>query len=224
VYATIPQLQCSPAITLKNRALAAHVLAIAVMVYAIARYWQGSMLQGGDGHQPGPDGVANVSPSLARPAVEPDPWRYNAMQTDPTTVSLTCTSMTFRPHRSYPVCWLDWDADFERAQGLWPSNFPLTREIWEGAQEAGYHYCGVVEGDILVASAAVWRYSDAAWEVAAVRTLEAYRRRGYGRAVVSFATAHILAQGRVATCHTAATNLAMRRVAAQVGFVMNGGS
>ena len=144
------------------------------------------------------------------------------MQTDLAIVSLTCTSTTFRPCQSYPVRWLDWEADFERAQGLWPSDFPLTREIWEEAREAGYRYCGVVEGDTLVACAAVWRYSDAAWEVAAVRTLEAYRRRGYGQAVVSFATAYILAQGRVATCHTEVRNLAMRRVAARVGFIGNG--
>jgi RimJ/RimL family protein N-acetyltransferase len=145
------------------------------------------------------------------------------MNADPATVSLTCTVTTFRPCQVYPVRWLDWDADFERAQGLWPMDFPLTHEVWEEAREAGYRYCGVVEGETLVACAAVWRYSDAAWEVAAVCTREAYRRQGYGRAVVSFATAHILAQGRVATCHTAVTNLAMRRVAARVGFVTNGG-
>jgi RimJ/RimL family protein N-acetyltransferase len=145
------------------------------------------------------------------------------MHTHPETVSLTCTVATFKSCQSYPVRWLDWEADFEGAQGLWPTDFPLTRTIWEEAREAGYRYCGVVEGDRLVACAAVWRYSDAEWEVAAVRTREAYRGRGYGRAVVSFATAHILAQGRVATCHTAETNLAMRRVAARVGFVSSGG-
>jgi RimJ/RimL family protein N-acetyltransferase len=143
------------------------------------------------------------------------------MKTDPETISLRCTSTTFRPCQSYPVRWLDWEAGFERAQGLWPTDFPLTHEIWEEAREAGYRYCGVVEGDTLVACAAVWRYSDAAWEVAAVRTREAYRRRGYGQAVVSFATADILAQARVATCHTAVTNLAMQRLAARVGFVRN---
>lgn len=117
--------------------------------------------------------------------------------------------------------WLDWDADFERAQGLWPTDFPLTREIWDGARQAGYSYCGVIEEDTLVACAAIWRYCDAAWEVAAVRTHEAYRRQGYGRAVVSFATAYILAQGRVATCHTAVTNVPMQRLAARIGFVVD---
>ena len=64
-----------------------------------------------------------------------------------------------------------------------------------------------------MAIAAEWRYADDAWEAAAVSTLESHRRRGYGKRVVAFVTAHILASGRLATCHTAPDNLAMLRTA-----------
>jgi len=64
----------------------------------------------------------------------------------------------------------------------------------------------------------VWRYSEEAWEVAAVYTVPAFRRRGYGKAVVSFVTAHILDAGRLATCHTRVDNAAMIATAESVGF------
>ena len=44
------------------------------------------------------------------------------------------------------------------------------------------------------------------------------RRRGYGQAVVSFVTGHILAAGRLATCSTSSDNLAMQRMAEAFGF------
>ena len=70
----------------------------------------------------------------------------------------------------------------------------------------------------IVARAAVWKYSETAWEVAAVSTLPEYRCRGYGEKVVSHCTAVILSAGRVATCTTKDTNIAMRRTAEKVGF------
>lgn len=44
VYTTILQLQRGPAITLRNRTVAAYLLWIAVMAWAIARYWQHQLL------------------------------------------------------------------------------------------------------------------------------------------------------------------------------------
>lgn len=44
VYTTILQLQRGPAITLRNRSIGAYVLVMAVLAYAIARYWQGALL------------------------------------------------------------------------------------------------------------------------------------------------------------------------------------
>ncbi len=134
-------------------------------------------------------------------------------------IGLTCTPTTFRLVKRYPVRWLDWHADFEKAQALWPPTSPLTPEAWRDARLAAYRYCGVVERTTLIACAAVWRYSETAWEVAAVSTRPEYRRRGYGQAVVAFVTGYILQQGRVATCHMAADNVAMQRTAERVGFV-----
>jgi len=51
-----------------------------------------------------------------------------------------------------------------------------------------------------------------------VGTLEAFRRRGYATRVVAFVTAYILASGRVATCHTAEDNVAMRATARRAGY------
>jgi len=61
------------------------------------------------------------------------------------------------------------------------------------------------------------------WEVAAVSTAPASRRRGYGKAVVCFVTAHILEQGRKATIFSDSTNVAMRKTAESVGFYRSDG-
>jgi RimJ/RimL family protein N-acetyltransferase len=132
------------------------------------------------------------------------------------------------------VRWLDWERDYELASTIWPKEHPLSRETWLEARELGYRYCAVVERrrverrrvdrrpvgrPRLLAIAAVWRYSETAWEAAAVRTRPDARRRGYAKAAVSFVTAHILDSGRRATCTTGQDNLAMQRTAEAVGFV-----
>jgi len=121
------------------------------------------------------------------------------------------------------VRWLDWERDYALASTTWPDEHPLDRETWQEARQLGYRYCGVVArrpagGVRLLSIAAVWRYSESAWEVAAVRTQPDARHCGYARAVVSFITAHILDSGRRATCTTGADNVAMQRTAESVGF------
>ena len=137
----------------------------------------------------------------------------------PTFVSLVCTPESYRNVEFSGVRWLDRDADYHLAEALWSPEAPLSRRIWEDAHQDGYRYCGFVAGGQVVAIAAEWRYSDEAWETAAVRTPEGFRRQGYGKRVVTFVTSHILASGRVATCHTAFDNVAMIRTAVSVGFV-----
>lgn len=44
VYTTVLQLQRGPSITLKNRTIFAYLPVIAVLTYAIARYWSGALL------------------------------------------------------------------------------------------------------------------------------------------------------------------------------------
>ena len=76
----------------------------------------------------------------------------------------------------------------------------------------------MVEHRQLQAMAAVWRYSEDAWEVASVYTRPEVRGHGYAHAVVSFVTAAILSAGKRATCSAASGNPAMQRVAECVGF------
>lgn len=138
----------------------------------------------------------------------------------PTILSIEyeCTRQTFCSWPNASMRWLNWEQDYDLAQCMWPETSPLTPEAWQENRRENFTYCAVVVGQELLAMAAVWKYCDTAWEVAAVGTKPAHRRQGYGRAVVSFATAYILESGRLATCSTAGDNLAMQRTAESVGF------
>jgi predicted GNAT family acetyltransferase len=94
----------------------------------------------------------------------------------------------------------------------------LSREDWEQNRAEGFRYCAIVEHEAITALAAVWTYSETYWEVAAVSTAPASRRRGYGKAVVCFVTAYFLEQDRKATILSNSTNVAMRKTAESVGF------
>ena len=142
-----------------------------------------------------------------------------SMTADAACVHLECGRQTFRPAPDGRVRWLDRDSDFDLAHEAWQFNgIAITRADWDDWHGEGYRYCGIVENHRLIASAAVWAYSPAAWELAAVHTRHAYRRRGYARAVCSFATAHILGHARTATCTTLADNTPMLELAASLGF------
>ena len=134
------------------------------------------------------------------------------------TVKLICDQPSFRDCAHPAVRWLDWDADFTRTQGLLAPGFALTRAGWDEARRSGYRYAGVVVEQDLLALAAEFRFSDQAWMLAAVRTALAHRRQGYGLQVCAFITAHILANGRLATCETAEDNLAMLATAHRLGY------
>lgn len=134
-------------------------------------------------------------------------------------VKLVCDRESFLPRHDGRVRWLDWCADYPLAQQAWAeAGLTLTHEDWLSARDQGYTYCAIADNDILASIAAVWIYSEEAWEVAAVATMRAYRRRGLATAVVSFVTDHILSNGRLATCHTRSDNYAMRKTAEGVGF------
>jgi predicted GNAT family acetyltransferase len=115
---------------------------------------------------------------------------------------------------------LDVEREFPLAERLWARRGrALTLEEWRQFHRDGYRYCAIVADGQIIATAAAWKYSDTAWEVAAVGTVEEHRRQGLGKAVISFITAHLLQQGRLATCHTEPDNEAMIRTAQSVGFV-----
>ena len=136
----------------------------------------------------------------------------------PSTLHYECSRQAFCPDARYPVRWLDWEGDYDLARTMWPDDCPLTLGVWREARELGYRYCAAIEGQQVQSIAAVWRYSETAWEVAAVRTRPEARRRGYAKSVVSYATAHILDAGVRPTCTTAWDNVAMQRTAQSVGF------
>jgi len=123
--------------------------------------------------------------------------------------------MSFQPLQRHPVRWLEWEQDYPMVQDFWPTQTP---EGWQEAREEGFQYCAVIEHGQLQAMAAVWRYSEAAWEVASVYTRPEARQRGYAQAVVSFVIAAILRAGKRATCSAGSNNLAMQRVAERIGF------
>jgi RimJ/RimL family protein N-acetyltransferase len=135
------------------------------------------------------------------------------------TTKLICDRGTFVAAECGAARWLDWDADFEMAQQYW-SRIPcaLERKDWDEARDAGYRYCAIIQDKQIVALAAEYRFSDEAWMLAAVSTAEARRRRGYGKQVCSFVTAHILESVRLATCETRVDNVPMIRTAESIGF------
>ena len=139
-------------------------------------------------------------------------------------VILFCTEATSRPYHMDCVRWWSWSEweDYCRSMtdGVWPSSYPHvhSEEDWERSRRQGYTFCAAIVDDCTVATAAVHRCSDDEWMVVSVGTAPAFQRRGYGRAVVSFVTEHILAQGRTATLGTRPYNVQMLEVAQSVGF------
>ena len=110
-------------------------------------------------------------------------------------------------------------ADYELARELW-AKFPysLSLEQWVTAHSYGYQYVAILDQGQIISSAAVWRFSEKAWDVAAVGTLEPYQRKGYSKQIASFVTAYILESNRLATCATRDGNIAMIATAKSVGF------
>ena len=134
-------------------------------------------------------------------------------------ISFVCTAATFVPHPHPAVRWLDPRRDFALARAAWAARgLALARAEWDEWHADGYRYCALIEDGRVVALAAAWAYSPTAWELAAVWTRADCRGRGCATAVSSFITAHILDQGRIATCHTRSANHPMRRVATRLGF------
>lgn len=111
---------------------------------------------------------------------------------------------------------MDWDKDFALVRAFKP--FPLSRQQWERSRHEGYSYCVVVENGEIVSWAGEKRLSDEVGEVVEVETVPPWRRKGYGKAVTSFATSHILEVCRLAMCKTRDDNLAMIRTAESIGY------
>jgi len=134
-------------------------------------------------------------------------------------VSFSCTRSTFVPVDTHRVQWLQKDVDYGLARDYWQnSRSPLTHPTWIMAHSIGYQYAAILDQEQVISLAGVWRFSDSAWDVAAVSTLEPFQRQGFAKQVVSFVTAYILDANHLATCSTGDTNLAMIATARSVGF------
>lgn len=134
-------------------------------------------------------------------------------------ISFVCSKQDLIPVDDAGIRWLDLAADYALVKAYWRARGQeLSRDTWAQAHASGYRYAALVREGQILSCAAAWRYSDEAWEVAAVGTLEGFRRQGYATRVVAFVTAYILVSGRVATCHTDEDNLAMRATARRAGF------
>ena len=137
-------------------------------------------------------------------------------------VYFICTTQDFLPIPTPEVHWLSPQQDYDLARAYWvaSSSQDLAHSTWLKAHEFGYQYAAILEASQVVSCAAIWRFCDAAWEIAAVGTLLPYRRRGLSRQVLAFLTAYTLAANRTATCSTDDTNAAMIATAKSVGFQM----
>ena len=115
--------------------------------------------------------------------------------------------------------WLEWiHSDRQVLSALCPPGVTYTIEDWLQAQAGGYQYCVTYLDGIAAASGAVWKYSEDAWEVAAIGTPEVNRRKGLARSVVCFVTKYVLEQNRKATLTTHINNVGMRALAESVGY------
>ena len=76
----------------------------------------------------------------------------------------------------------------------------------------------IIEQGEIISRAGIWKVNNTHWEVAGVSTLPEYRRQGYGEAVVRSCIAKILESGKIATCTTKTTNIAMINTALKAGF------
>jgi hypothetical protein len=114
---------------------------------------------------------------------------------------------------------LDRVADYEIAGTYWQAyGLSLSSTVWEQAHELGYRYAAITTDGDIASCAAVWRFSNEVWAVAAVGTLPGFCRHGFSKAVVSFVTRHILDAGRIAVIETGDENRAMAATAKSVGF------
>lgn len=120
-----------------------------------------------------------------------------------------CDKTSFRSADTGKVRWLDWGDVY----------YPHSREKYEEMLYWGNVRMGaIIEDGKIVAQAYAQQRSKDVTEVVSVNTLPPFRGKGYARAVVSFLTAHILADGRTATMETRNDNLAMIHVADTIGY------
>lgn len=129
-----------------------------------------------------------------------------------------CTPESFRPQRLHSCRRVETqDVPSLQEVGLYSSS--LDQSISEGTCFAAFHLNIPVA---LSGTHVVPHMADAIGDLNVPGTLEAYRRRGFGKTVVSYTTEAILAQGKVPIYATSDWNIASARTAQAVGYVQYG--
>lgn len=138
-------------------------------------------------------------------------------------IKFQCTKDSFKGSTHNCVLELDAYKNYEQLNeyfGSFDKSLMCSREeYFEGFDYDTWDDYVIWKDGKIVCRAGIFKYSQAAWEVAGVSTLPEYRCKGYGESIVSHCTAIILNNGKIATCTTRDTNIAMRRTAEKVGFM-----
>jgi hypothetical protein len=129
-----------------------------------------------------------------------------------------CTPELFRPQRLHPCRRVEvHDVPSLQEVGLYSSS--LEHSIGEDTCFAAFH-SGIPVA--LSGTHVVPHMADAVGDLNVPGTLEAYRRRGFGKTVVSHTTEAILAQEKVPIYATSDWNIASARTDQAVGYVRYG--
>jgi len=132
-----------------------------------------------------------------------------------------CTRETFRPYRIEGLRWWatdEWEEAYKAHKGTWPHTTWFPEDLWRELYSNGYRYCSLLVNGQGVATAGLWPRTEKVWEVIAVGTGPDFRKKGYGKAVVSFVTQTILNAGKVARLTFRKGNIPMERIAAALGY------
>ena len=125
-------------------------------------------------------------------------------------------------HEDVQLRWLDATGDYEIFLAHLRERNPQAQfglERWSKLAEDGITYCGLFKGGVMIARAAVERYSRDAWETADVQVFTAERGKGYAKQICHYVTEYILRSGKHATCRTESDNMPMQNVILALGFV-----
>ena len=96
---------------------------------------------------------------------------------------------------------------------------PMADEKFRALYRQGIaRYCLLYADGIPVTRGAVEPYSDEAWEAADIRTVRAFRSKGYAKDMLRFLSRIIQEHGKIVSCRTDEDNFAMQKVLEAIGF------
>ncbi len=137
-----------------------------------------------------------------------------------TRLTYICNRERFRPAALPSVRWLAPQADFYRYEQML-----LTRgvaapvyDIWLEWHTHGYGFAAYVRQGTVLSVGVVLRQPEGDWQLAGVRTLDAYAGNGYATAVSSFLTNYIVNERGRAACELVSTDTAMCRILEKLGY------